>query len=63
MIAARLYVRRPSGAVAIFLAEQCTVDSGAVTAIGRWKDLPGLPPREFVWPISRVLEVRREVTA
>lgn len=63
MTAARLYVRRPSGVVAIFVAEMCSVESGAVIVRGRWKDMPSRPPREFVWPISRVLEIRREAAA
>ena len=63
MIAARITVRRPSGAIAVFIAEVCVVDQGTVTAHGRWKDLPNRPAREFVWPISQVLEIRREVTA
>ncbi len=63
MSAARVTVRRPSGAVAVFLADECVVDYGAVIAYGRWKDLQNRPAREFVWPISQVLEIRREVTA
>ena len=62
MTAATLTVRRPSGAVGVFLASRCEVDHGLVTATGVWKDLPDRPPREYVWPARRVLEIRREVT-
>ncbi len=61
MTAATLTVRRPSGAVAVFLATRCEIDHGQVVATGIWKDLPDRPPREYVWPANRVLEVRREV--
>ncbi len=63
MTAATLTVRRPSGAVAVFLATRCEVDAGLVTAAGRWKDLPARPAREYTWPAHRVLEIRREVVA
>ena len=62
-MSARLHVRRPSGAVAVFLATRCEVDCGVVTAVGRWKGYPGRPAREYIWPASRVLEIRREVVA
>jgi hypothetical protein len=60
---ARLYVRRPSGAVAVFLASHCEIDCGLVTATGRWKGYLERPAREYIWPASRVLEIRREVIA
>ncbi len=61
MTAATLTVRRPSGAVAVFLASRCEIDHGLITAAGRWKDLPDRPAREYTWPARRVLEIRREV--
>ncbi len=63
MTGARLYVRRPSGAVAVFIATDCTVADGTVTARGHWKDLPAKPPAEYVWPLKRVLELRREAAS
>ena len=63
MTAANVTVRRPSGAVAVFNAQTCRVDSGVVTVTGRWKDLPQRPVREYQWPVRRVLEIRRDVVA
>ena len=63
MTAATLTVRRPSGAVAVFIATRCEVDHGLVTAVGRWKDLADRPAREYSWPARRVIEIRREVVA
>lgn len=63
MAAATLHVRRPSGAVAVFVAERCDLDHGTVIAHGRWQDLPDRPAREYAWPIERVLEIRRVATS
>ena len=56
-MAAKLHVRRPSGAVVLFLAERCTVANGLVTAFGVWKDLPDRPAQDYSWPTRRVLEI------
>ncbi len=62
MIAATLTVHRPSGALAVFLANRYEINHGLVVASGRWKDLPDRPAREYTWPARRVLEIRREVS-
>jgi len=58
--AATLHVRRPSGALAVFVASRCEIDHGLVTAYGRWRDLPDRSECEYVWPARRVLQIRRE---
>lgn len=60
-MSARIYVRRPSGAVYVFHATEATVDAGVVTARGGWKDRPDRPERKYAWAASRVLEIRWEV--
>lgn len=63
MTSSLIIVRRPSGAVATFVADEYVIDRGAVTAHGRWKDLPNRPAREYAWPAARVLEIRKAVAA
>ena len=62
-MSARLYVRRPSGAVSILNATSVTIDAGVIRATGRWRDFPDRPERDYAWPASRVLEIRWEVIA
>ncbi len=57
----RIYVRRPSGATRVFRAVTCTYDSGMLIAEGRWSNRPHTELREYMWPASQILEVRREV--
>jgi hypothetical protein len=62
-MSARLHVRRPSGAVRVFLATHVEIDHGLVTAIGRWKGRLDRPARKYIWSASQVLEIRGEVVA
>ena len=66
MTAAFLYVRRPSGAVDPFVAEDCVVVDGLVTATGRFRSPSGrldAEARSYTWPSSRVEEIRWGATA
>lgn len=56
---ASLYVRRPSGEVR-FIADDCQIADGMVTATGRCKYCSGRlgSLQTFTWPAKRVLEIR-----
>jgi hypothetical protein len=60
---ATLHVRWPSGRCAVFLASRCELTHGLVTAVGRWKDSPERPERQYSWPAGRVLAIRWGVVA
>ena len=57
---------RIAGRPGVFVAEECTIDGGVVTASGRWRERCGLHGAEFrwrehvvkTWPIGRLEEVR-----
>ncbi len=57
-----IHVRKPSGAVAVFYAHGVRLDHGLVTASGRWKNCPDDPAREYTWPASRLLQIRKEAS-
>ena len=57
---ARVYVRRPSGAVRVLVATRLSIADGMLSAEGRWSNRPHAEPRLYAWPTGRVLEVRRE---
>jgi hypothetical protein len=57
---AYLHVRRPSGAVDYFIADDCEIADGAVTVTGRFKRPSGRlePRRSYSWPRGRIIEIR-----
>lgn len=54
-----LHVRRPSGALGLFLADSCNVEQGIFTATGRWRYGSGrlsTNRRTYSWPSRVVVE-------
>ncbi len=52
--AATIRVRRPSGVLATFEAERVEINSGLVTAVGRWRDDRQRRRRTYSWRASIV---------
>jgi hypothetical protein len=57
---AYVYVKRPSGATYYFVADECEIKDGLVTASGQFRTDSGRlePRRSYTWPARRIVEIQ-----